>query len=456
MTPTTAARDLRAGLQNTDTTTLGERVHLPGEPAYDAARTPWNLAADLRPAAVVRPHSAEEVAAVVRTATTLGLRIAPQSTGHGALPLAEADLSDVVLVKLDELTGVTVDATARTARVLGGTLWADVVREAAKHGLTAPHGSAGDVAVAGYALGGGLSFYARRHGLAADAIRSVELVTAGGRLVHTSADENPRLFRAVRGAGGNLGVVVSLEIDLLPYDSVYAGIMLWPGSEAARVARAWRDWCATAPEEVTTSFRLMRFPPLPQLPPFLSGREVVVIDGAALADDERSAEALAPLRALGPELDTWERIPAEGLLDVHMDPPQPVPGVSDHVMLAGLPDAGIDALVEAAADVFCVELRQLGGALTRPGTSSLPPVAGAFALYTIDLAPTAEAAAHGLAATAAVRRAVEPWATGGGLVTFHDRRVDVAGIFGDGWDELRATVAEADPDRVFVAALPVR
>jgi hypothetical protein len=452
MNPTSAARQLRARLDNPYSTTLGERVHLPGEPAYDAARTAWNLAADLRPAAVVRPHSAEEVAAVVRAAADLGLRVAPQSTGHGALPLHGADLSDVVLVKLDQLTGVSVDPEARTARVLGGTVWSEVVAAAAKHGLTAAHGSAGDVAVAGYALGGGVSYYARRHGLAVDSIRSVELVTAHGRLVHASATENPRLFRAVRGGGGNLGVVVSLEIELLPYETVYAGMLLWPATEAAAVARAWRDWCASAPEEVTTSLRVMSFPPLPELPPFLSGRDLVIVDGAVLADAQRAEDVLAPLRALQPELDIWGPIPAEGLLAVHMDPPGPVPGVSDHALLGSLPDAAVDALLASTDGVLFAELRQLGGALARRGTSAIPPVEAEFALYAMAMAPTPEAAEQGLAATSAVRTALQPWAAPGGLLTFFDRPVDTAEVFGDGWDELRLAVADADPGRMFVAA----
>ena len=393
---------------------------------------------------------------MVRAATALGLRIAPQSSGHGAYPLHGADLTDVVLLKLDQLTGVTVDPVARTARVLGGTLWAEVVGAAAKHGLTAAHGSAGDVAVAGYILGGGLSFYGRRHGLAAETVRSVELVTAHGRLVHASPTENPRLFRAVRGGGGNVGVVVSLEIDLLPYTEVYAGMLLWPASEAPRVIRAWRDWCASAPEEVTTSLRVMSFPPLPELPTFLSGRDLVIIDGAVLADAERAEEILAPLRALQPELDIWGTIPAEGMLAVHMDPPGPVPGVSDHALLRSLPDAAVDALLGSTDGVFCVELRQLGGALARPGTCSLPAVGAEFALYALAMAPTPEAAAHGLAATSALRAALGAYAAPGRLLTFCDRPVDGAEVFADGWDDLRAAVADADPGRVFVAAQQVR
>ena len=436
---------------------LAARVTLPQDPAYDAARACWNLAADLRPAAVVRPHSAEEVAAVVRAATELGFRIAPQSSGHGAWPLTGRDLGDVVVVRLDELTGVTVDPVARRARVLGGTLWRDVVAAAAPHGLTAPHGSAGDVAVAGYLLSGGLSFYGRRHGFAAEVIRSAEVVTPDGRLVHASASEQPELLCALRGGGGNLGVVVSLEIDLLPYADVYAGMLLWPATTAATVVPAWLAWARHAPEHLTTSLRLLRFPPLPDLPPFLSGREVLVVDGASVASDTEAEAALADLRALQPELDTFARMPAERLLDVHMDPPAPMPTVGDHTMLAGLDEeaATAFALAFASAPVAFLELRQLGGAFTRAGATSLKPLDADFALYTAAPAPTPEAVAAGLAGTAACVTAMSPWAVTEAVLTFTERRDEIAGAYADA-EAVRRTVAALDPTGVMVAQHPVR
>ena len=434
-------------------------VHLPGDPWYDATRTPWNLAVNQLPAAVAVPRSIDEVARMVRAAVGLGLRIAPQSTGHGAAPLGERPLDDVLLMRLHELTGVVVDPEARTARVLGGTLWQDVVAAAAPHGLTALHGSAGDVAVAGYVLGGGLSFYGRKHGLAASHLRAVELVTADGSIVRASADEHPELFWALRGGtGGNFGVVVALEIDLLAIADVVAGMLLWDLERAPEIVRAWAEWTADLPESVTTSLRLMRFPPLPELPPFLSGRRLVVIDGAVLEDDERAAELLAPLRALAPEMDTFARIPAAELIPVHMDPPGPVPGVSDHAMIAELPDAAIEAfLAVAGPDVdvplMFAELRHLGGALARPHDGALGRLDGAYALYAIAVAATPEMAAAGSAATASVAAALRPWASTGTFLNFADRTVDVATAFdAEAWAKLGDVRRSFDPDRVFVAA----
>ncbi len=436
MTATTPARDAASpvpGLPGASALhDLRSRceVHLPGEPGYDRARSPWNLAVHLRPDAVAVPRTVDEVVDVVRAASAAGLRVAPQTTGHGASPLGEQGVAGAVLLRLSALTGVTVDPQARTARVLGGTTWDAVVQAAAAHGLTAPHGSAPDVGVVGYLLGGGLSFYGRRHGLAVNAVRAVEVVLPDGTLRRVDAGDE-ELFFAVRGAGGSLGVVVAVEIDLLPYADLVAGMLLWDGERSPEVLRAWRDWTATVPESVTTSLRVMSFPPLPELPPFLSGRDVVVVDGAILEDDARAAELLAPLRALGPEVDTMGRMPASGLLAVHMDPPTPVPAVGDHALLGPLDDAALEAFLEQVgpgtrSGLMFAELRQLGGALARvpDGAGALAAVAGDYALLAVAVAPEPGAVVAGRAATFAVVRALAAWAVPTLLPTFAEHRVD--------------------------------
>ncbi|HSU03777.1 MAG TPA: FAD-binding oxidoreductase [Nocardioides sp.] len=433
-------------------------VHLPGDAGYDAARMPWNVAVDQRPAAVAIPHSAEEVAAVVRAAASAGLRVAPQSTGHNAAPLAQGGLDDVVLVRLSELTGVTIDPVRLEARVVGGTLWQDVVAAAAEHGLAVMHGSSPDVAVAGYALGGGLSFYGRQHGLAAHQLTAVELVTATGELVRADADHHADLFWALRGGGGNLGVVTALEIRLLPLTDVHAGMLLWDRSHAREVVRAWAAWTREVPESVTTSLRVMSFPPLPELPPFLSGRQLVVIDGAVLEADDRAAELLAPLRALAPEMDTFGRMPATGLLGVHMDPPGPTPAVSQHAMIEALPDEAVDALLAevgpgSSTSLLFAELRHLGGALARPDTSgALSHLQGAYGLFCVGIAATPEMGAQGLADARVVTAAMAPWSTGGHFLNFTEEQVDTSTGYDPGsWARLQQVRAAADPTGVFVA-----
>lgn len=437
----------------------GGRVHLPGDAAYDVHRVPWNLAVEQRPAAVALAHSVADVQDVVRAAAAAGLRVAPQSTGHGAGALGEKDLSDVVLLRLSELTGVSVDPRARTARVVGGTQWQEVVAATAPHGLTAPHGSAPDIAVAGYALNGGLSFYGRAHGLAANHVRAVEVVLADGSCVRADAEQRADLFWAVRGGGANLGVVVALEIDLLPYADVFAGMLLWDRARAPEVVPAWVRWTREVPESVTTSMRVMSFPPLPELPPFLSGRDLVVVDGAVLEDDERAAELLAPLRALSPEMDTFARMPATGLLDVHMDPPAPVPAVADHAVLGELGDDAVEVLLAqvgpgTSTGLLFTELRHLGGALGRPAPDggALSHLPGSYGLYCIAIAPFPEAAAAGAAAAAGVVRALAPWSLPSRIPTFTETGVDTSSMFdGEAWARLARLRDVHDPSRLFLA-----
>ncbi|UUW91762.1 FAD-binding oxidoreductase [Pimelobacter simplex] len=450
---TTPDRTLLARL----TTTC--EIHLPGDPGYDAARVPWNVAVDQRPAAVAIPRTVEEVQDVVRAAAATGLRIAPQSTGHGAAALGEGSLEDVVLVRMSALTGVTIDPAAETARVLGGTLWRDVVGAAAQHGRAVLHGSAPDVAVAGFVLGGGLSFYGRRHGVAANAVTAIEVVTSDGALVRATPDQDRDLLWALRGGGGNFGVVVAIEIGLLPYADVFAGMLLWDRERAADVVPAWVAWTRTAPESATTSLRVMSFPPIPELPPFLSGRDVVVIDGAVLESDERAAELLAPLRALDPEVDTFGRIPASAVLDMHMDPPEPSPAVADHAVLGDLDAAGVQAFLDQVgpgtrSGLTFAELRHLGGAFARPDAAggALSHLPGSYALFCMAMAPTPQAAVAGRAAAFSVVRALSGWARPSLVPTFTETTVDTSRFYdGDDWAALCRLRDVVDPGRLFVA-----
>ncbi len=452
--------DLSTGVAQNLRDRLGDLVVLPEDAGYDQARMPWNVAIDQRPAAVARPESAEDVVQIVRAAAEAGLRVAPQSTGHGAAALADTDLSDTVLVSLAGLRGVTVDAGARTARVLGGSVWDDVLAAAAPHGLTALHGSSGGVSVAGYALSGGLSFYARSKGLAVNTVRAVQLVTADGSLVRASADEHAELFWAVRGGAGSFGVVVSLEIDLLPIADVFAGMLLWDAARAAEVVPAYAAWTAAAPESATTSLRVMHFPPIPELPPFLSGRDLVVIDGAILEADAAASDLLAPLRALEPEMDTFGRIPSAGLVAVHMDPPDPTPALTAHAMLGSLPADAVAAFLEASAlpGVFFTELRQVGGAASRPVGSggAVSSLDGEFLLHAVALAPVPEALAPADAAVKAVTARLEPWKIDALALTFIDGGgVDPAAGYGASLDRLRELKRRFDPERRFAAARAV-
>ena len=441
----------------------GGRVHLPGDPAYDAVRVPWNVAVDQRPAAVAIPHDAAEVAEVVRAAAAAGLHVAPQSTGHNAAPLAERGLGDVVLLRLSEMTGVTVDPEARTARIVGGTLWSDVVAAAGEHGLAAMHGSSPDVAAAGYLLGGGLSWYARQHGLATNSLVAVEVVTADGNLVRATAEHEPELFWALRGGGGNLGVVTALEVRLLPIADVHGGMLLWDREQAPEVVRAWTAWTRDLPESATTSLRVMSFPPLPELPPFLSGRQLVVVDGAVLEDDARAAELLAPLRELRPEMDTFARMPAAALPEIHMDPPGPTPAVSGHAVLGDLDDDAVAALLGVvgpgtSTSLLFAELRHLGGALARPATDggAVDHLPGAYALFCVAVAPSPEAAAAGIVDADRVVSALGRWSVASRVLNFTEEPVETSsGYAPEAWARLCRIRDAVDPGGLFRANHPL-
>jgi hypothetical protein len=439
-------------------------VHLPGDPGYDQGRTAWNLAAQQLPAAVAMPRTVDQLAAVVRAAAHAGLRVAAQNTGHAAATLAARGLGGAVLVRTNALTGVFVDAARRTARVEGGALWGDVVAAAAPHGLTALHGSAPDVGVVGYTLGGGLSFYGRKHGLATNLVTAVEVVTADGEIVRADAHMHPDLFWAVRGGGGNFGIVSALEFALLPIADVYAGMLLWDLARAEEVVRTWAAWSVTAPEEVTTSLRVMRFPPLPELPDFLRGRSLVVVDGAVLLDDDRAADQLATLRALAPEMDTFGRVPATAVTGIHMDPPNPVPAVGSGTMLGRLDEDAVTAFLAAVGPgvetpVFIAELRQLGGALAEPpeGGGAVSHLPGTHAAMFIAMAPVPEMAAPGQAACAALVETLSPWANGRNFLNFAESPVEPSTAYeAEAWARLRRVKAEVDPGGVFLANHEIR
>ncbi|CAN7251517.1 FAD-binding oxidoreductase [Knoellia sp. LjRoot47] len=441
----------------------GGAVHLAGDPGYDTARMPWNVAVDQRPAAVAIPRHAQDVVDVVRAAAAAGLRVAAQATGHGAGPLADQPLHDVVLIRTSGMASVSVAPAARIARVEGGALWQDVVEAAAPHGLAAMHGSSPDVAVSGYTLGGGLSWYARKLGLATNQVTAVEIVTADGSLVRATEHAHRSLFWALRGGGGNFGVVTAIEFRLHAIPDVYAGMLLWDRERAPEVVRAWAQWTRTAPDEVTTSLRVLSFPPLPELPPFLSGRQLVVIDGAVLADDASAETLLAPLRALGPEMDTFARVPSASLTRLHMDPEGPTPAVASTTVLAELPEEAIEAFLGqvgpgSTTSLLAAELRQLGGALARrdPAGGALSHLQGAYAGFFVAIAATPEMAAQGRADGQALVDALRPWANGRSVLNFSESETDASTAYDRGsWERLRTVRAAVDPDGLFAANHPV-
>src|SRR5215216_4810366 len=279
-------------------------VVAPGDVEWDEARLAWNLAIGQNPAAVVLAESAADVAATVAFAKAHALRVAPQGTGHGAAAIG--DMSDTILLKTERMRGVTIDPERRIARAEAGTIWIEVVEAAAEFGLAALAGSSPDVGVVGYTLGGGLSWLARKHGFGSNHVTAVELVTADGRLVRATRENEPDLFWAVRGGGGAFGVVTAIEFNLFPISEVYAGILFFPVERAHEVLRAWRAWTDDdLPEEMTSVGRILQLPPVPNIPEPLRGNSFVIVEAIYSGDDfDAARRLLEPLRSLGPAIDT--------------------------------------------------------------------------------------------------------------------------------------------------------
>jgi FAD/FMN-containing dehydrogenase len=429
----------------------------PGEPRWDEARMAWNLSVDQRPAAVALPESEQDVIDVVRYAIAAGLRVAPQGTGHNASPLG--DLSGVVLVKTHRMRGVTIDADNQVARAEAGALWQDVAVPAAAHGLAALSGSSPDVGVVGYTLGGGLSWMARRHGLAANRVLAIEIVTADGELVRADRRNHADLFWALRGGGGNFGVVTAIEFELFQIRSVEGGMMLFPISRASEVLNAWREWTETVPETVTSSARLLRVPPLPHLPEPVRGRAFVVVEPYVIAGPGEADELVAPLRALGPEIDMFRTLGMDELIHSHMDPEEPVPGKGDHKLLAELTAETVDALIalagpDASTALLAIELRHLGGAVARPlgGYGATACIDAPYSLMAVGMAATPEMTAAVERDLARAGEVLAPWDSGRRAGNFAGRPTDARNLYDPTvYARLRAIRAAVDPDEVFVA-----
>ena len=433
----------------------------PSETGWDEARRGWNLASDQMPVAVAFPATADQVAAVVDFARANGLRVAPQATGHFAGTLAPLD--DAILVKTERMRGVTIDPDARRARVEAGAQWADVAVPAASHGLAGLAGTAPDVGVVGYTLGGGLGWLARRYGLAANSVLAAEVVTADGQLRRVDRERESELFWALRGGGGSFGVVTALEFSLYPVAELYAGDLLWPVERASEILHAWRDWVETVPRELTSVGRLLHLPPIPDIPEPLRGRSFVLVEAAYIGSEDDGRELLRPLREREPELDTFAMIPAPGLAALHMDPPAPVPAAGDGGLLSALPAEAVDGVVQAAGPesgtvLLSVELRHLGGALAEPSPEhgAVGEIDAAFAHFSVGLAMTPDVAA-------AVRHEVErvlgvlaPWEAGRTYFNFTERRVESNGLFPEETvRRLAAIKRQVDPDNIFLACHPV-
>ncbi|HEX8206681.1 MAG TPA: FAD-binding oxidoreductase [Solirubrobacteraceae bacterium] len=443
-------------LSHLDTLTKG-RVVLPSDPGWDAARQAFNVLLDVRPAAIAFPVDALDVVAIVDYARAHGLRVAPQATAHNAAPLVP-HLADTILVNVSELQEIAIDPAACRVRVGAGVKWERVVPRLSELGLAGLHGSSPDVGIAGYSLGGGIGWLARKHGMHTNSVTAMELVTADGRLVRADAEHEPDLFWALRGGGGNFGVVTAIEFAVYPVEELYAGAMFFGFERAPEVLQAWRELLPTLPDELMTWANILHFPPAPFVPEFARGRSFAVVMGAFLGEEAEGRELLRAIRDLGPELDTFAMVPPIELAELAMDPPDPLPIASTHRLLGELPAEAIDAMLEivgpggpAGESVALFQLRHMGGALARkaPGAGARATLPGEVALFALGVPADEDSAGLIGASLAALHRTTAPW-DAGEYPNFVEEPAEVSGFFdAETWARLREVKARYDAGDMF-------
>jgi FAD/FMN-containing dehydrogenase len=399
----------------------------PADPGYDEARKVWNAAHDKYPALVVRPTSTEDVVRTVRFARSEGLPIAVRGGSHSIAGFSTAD--DAIVIDLAEMSSVEVDVEGRRAVAGGGTKWKDFDAATQQHGLATTGGLISSTGIAGFALGGGIGHLVRKHGLTTDNVLSVELVTADGSVVRASESENPDLFWALRGGGGNFGVATSFELALHPVGpEVLGGVVFYPGDEAVQVVSGWRDLAPSFPDELSTLVNLTTAPPAPFIPEEWHFKKVAAVIGCWAGDAAEGADVIKPLRVLGtPVNDLLGPIPYVGLQSL-IDPLWEAGSANyfTSAFLDALPDEAIATYADyhrRSADLPVQEelhIHHLGGAMGRvaPGATAFTDRTSPFIVNCIARTPKPEQLAEHVEWARGARDAMAAYGSGSTYVNF--------------------------------------
>ena len=395
-------------------------VVLPGDPGWDAARRAWHLLVDQQPVAVVEAAGLNDIVATVRYAGEHGLAVTAQPTGHGASPA----VNGTILLRTGALTEIELDLAAGIVRVGAGVRWRDLNDALTGTGLTSLPGSNGDTTVVGYTLGGGVGWFGRKYGQAAQRVRSVRLVTADGVIADVNQESAPELFWALRGGGGDFGIVLSMELELMPAMEIQGGRMMWPFEQARDVLRAFAETTTYAPDELSLWAWVLHFPDVPFVPEPVRGESFVAVDCTFLGTPEDADKLLAPLRAIAdPVSDQVAPIPLNLVGKIAEEPEDPTPGLLKTVLLSSFDDTAIDTLLEAAAPespLFVFEVRHLDGAFARPDESlgAAGVIEEPYLLLFGGIVPDPALAPVIGGAIEAVQAKMAPWITGRVLPNF--------------------------------------
>ncbi len=364
----TATSELNSALDLLSTRIDGE-VILPADDGYDTARRVIEASFDCRPAVIVRPANAGDVVTAVNFTRELGLEIAVRSGGHS--PAGFGTVDNGIVIDFSLMKAIAFDEETGTVRIEPGCTWGEVSAALQPYGLAVSSGDFGSVGVGGLTTGGGIGWMVRKVGLASDHLLAADIVLADGSVVRASAEENTDLFWAIRGGGGNFGIVVSFLFRPHAAGMVTGGAIIYDANDLPALVRGFADYAPTAPDELTVMVNVMHAPPLPFLPPERYGSLIVLV-AVCYAGDPVSAEAaLAPLRSL-----------ATPIVDIVSPMPYPAMfAMTDHALPEGayikirscFLDAVDDDLIGTVADhtarlsspLSLVQLRAFGGELSR-------------------------------------------------------------------------------------------
>ena len=434
---------------------LAGRAIRPGDADYEQARRIWNAAIDRRPGLIVRVRGTADVVEAIRFARAHDVRVTVRGGGHNVAGRALCD--DGLVVDLSDMRAVIVDPATRTVRVQAGATLGDLDRETHAHGLAVPAGVVSATGIAGLTLGGGVGWLVRRHGLSCDNVLAMTLVDAEGAVLTASADERPELFWALKGGGGNFGVVTDFTFRAHPVTTVLGGMLVWPRDRAADVLRFYRDFMARAPEELTCYCALATSP---------EGMPIVAGLACWSGEIARGEEVLAPLRGFGPPVaDMIEPMPFPAMQRI-LDGAFP-DGAHNYwrsSFVRGLTDAVIDSIVDfggrMASPLSAVLVEYYGGAAGRvdPASSAFAQRAADYNIgMTAQWLDPAESAAH-VAWARAFHAAIEPHAHGGILLNFSSEVGDaeVQAAFGDHYARLAEVKRRYDPSNFFSQDLNLR
>jgi FAD/FMN-containing dehydrogenase len=431
---------------------LSGRVIGPDDPDYDEARALFYGGFDRRPAAIVRVAGAPDVARAIDIARESGLELGVRSGGHS--PAGHSVPDGGLVVDLADMRGLELDVEGRTAWAEAGLTTGEYTTTAAEHGLATPFGDTGSVGIGGITLSGGVGYLVRKHGLTIDSLLAAEIVTADGRLLTVDAGTHPDLFWAIRGGGGNFGVVTRVKLRLHELDTIVGGMLILPGT--AEVVAAFVAAAEAAPEELSAIANVMVAPPMPFVPEAYHGKLIVLATLAYAGTAEDGERALEPFRALAPLADMVRPMPYPELFPPEQEGFKPV-ALGRTMFLERIDEdvarTIIDGLGASTAMMSATQVRVLGGAMAR-----VPAEATAYAHRNSPIMVNVAA----MFAQPEERPIHEPWVTGLAADLQQDDRGAYVGFLADEgeervraaypgatWDRLAAVKATYDPDNVF-------